>query len=51
MIEVSQPQGQELGEVLADVLAAGLRVRDVETRRTGLEEIYVRLLARGERAA
>jgi ABC-2 type transport system ATP-binding protein len=44
VVEVTQPLGEDLGPVLAEVLAAGLHVRDVETRRTGLEEIYVKLV-------
>jgi ABC-2 type transport system ATP-binding protein len=43
-LEVTQPLGEDLGPVLAEVLAAGLHVRDIETRRTGLEEIYVKLV-------
>ena len=44
-IEVVQPAHEELGPVLREVLGAGLHVRDVETRRSALEDIYVRLLA------
>jgi ABC-2 type transport system ATP-binding protein len=43
-VEISLPLGEELGPVLADALAAGLAVRDVETRRTDLEDIYVKLV-------
>ncbi len=43
-VAVSQSGEAALGPILADALAAGLEVRDVETRRTGLEEVYVRLL-------
>ncbi len=43
-IEISLPLGEELGAVLAEALAAGLAVRDVETRRTDLEDVYVRLV-------
>ena len=46
-IEVTHPLHEELGSVLADVLTAGLHVRDVETRRTDLEDIYVKLLRGG----
>jgi ABC-2 type transport system ATP-binding protein len=46
VVEVEQPLGEEVGPVLAALLAAGVQVRDVETRRTGLEEIYVKLLER-----
>ena len=44
VIEVVQPQHADLGPVLAETVAAGLEVRDVETRRADLEDIYVRLL-------
>lgn len=44
VVQVDQPLGEEVGPVLAELLAAGMQVRDVETRRTGLEEIYVQLL-------
>ncbi|HKA87759.1 MAG TPA: ABC transporter ATP-binding protein [Haliangiales bacterium] len=47
-IEVTNPLHEELGSVLADVVAAGLHVRDVETRRTDLEDIYVKLLRGGQ---
>jgi len=43
-IEVTQPQNQDLGPVLQDAVSAGLVVRDVETRRADLEDIYVRLI-------
>jgi ABC-2 type transport system ATP-binding protein len=43
-IEVTQPAAADLGPVLAEAVAAGLTVRDVETRRADLEDIYVRLL-------
>lgn len=49
MLELTQPAGEELGPVLREAARAGLVIRDVETRRTGLEEIYVQLL--GEHAA
>jgi ABC-2 type transport system ATP-binding protein len=49
-IELRLPLGEELGAILAAVIDAGLHVRDVETRRTDLEDIYVRLL-QGARAA
>jgi ABC-2 type transport system ATP-binding protein len=45
VIELTQPGDADLGPVLAEVLAGGLHVRDVETRRTALEDIYVNLLA------
>ena len=47
-IEVTQPAGEELGVVLADVVAAGLPVRDIETRKSGLAEIYLRLMGRNQ---
>jgi ABC-2 type transport system ATP-binding protein len=47
VVEVEQALEDEVGPVLAELLAAGLQVRDVETRRTGLEEIYVQLLGQG----
>jgi len=43
-IEVTHPLHEELGAVLGDAVAAGIHVRDVETRRTDLEDIYVKLL-------
>ncbi|AKU92429.1 ABC transporter ATP-binding protein [Vulgatibacter incomptus] len=46
VIELEQPLSEELGPVVAAALEAGLSVRDVETRRTGLEEIYVGLLSK-----
>lgn len=49
VLEVSQPADEELGPILAQALSAGLHVRDVETRRTGLQDIYVRLLAKNDR--
>jgi ABC-2 type transport system ATP-binding protein len=44
VVEVVQPPHADLGPVLAETVAAGLEVRDVETRRADLEDIYVRLL-------
>lgn len=49
VLELTQPTGEELGPILQEAARAGLVIRDVETRRTGLEEIYVQLL--GEHAA
>jgi ABC-2 type transport system ATP-binding protein len=43
-IEVTQPEKEDLGPLLQEALSAGLVVRDVETRRADLEDIYVRLL-------
>jgi ABC-2 type transport system ATP-binding protein len=44
VLEVTQPQSADLGPLLAEAAGAGLVVRDVETRRADLEDIYVRLL-------
>jgi ABC-2 type transport system ATP-binding protein len=44
LLEITLPAADELGPVLSEIGAAGLHVRDVETRRTGLEEIYVKVL-------
>ena len=46
VLEVVQPADEELGPVLAAALASGLPVRDVETRRSDLEDIYVQLLGK-----
>jgi ABC-2 type transport system ATP-binding protein len=46
-LEVTQPAHQDLGPVLADAVAAGLEVRDLEVRRADLEDVYVRLLRTG----
>ena len=37
------------GPALAAAAAAGLEVKDVETRRTTLEDVFVRLVSRGSR--
>lgn len=50
-LEVTQPQGEELGSVLGLALGAGLGVRDLETRTTDLEEIYVELIAADRQGA
>jgi len=42
---VQVPAGESFGPALAAAAAAGLAVRDVETRRTTLEDVFVRLLA------
>ncbi len=47
VLTLTQPLAQELGPILGEVASAGLAVRDVETRRTGLHEIYVKLLRGG----
>lgn len=44
-IEVQLPAGTGAGPVLAAVAAAGLAVDDVETRRTTLEDVFVRLVS------
>ncbi len=48
-IEVEVPGGASAGPVLAAVAAAGLAVADVETRRTTLEDVFVRLVGRAPR--
>ncbi len=40
--------GEDFGPALAAAAAAGLEVKDVETRRTTLEDVFVRLLAAGQ---
>ena len=45
-IEITLPLDQDLAPILAEAVAAGLAVRDIDTRRSGLEEVYVKLLAR-----
>jgi ABC-2 type transport system ATP-binding protein len=44
-LELEIPSGSTAGPVLAAVGAAGLAVADVETRRTTLEDVFVRLVA------
>ncbi len=48
-LEVEVPPGATAGPVLAAVTAAGLAVADVETRRTTLEDVFVRLVTPGVR--
>jgi ABC-2 type transport system ATP-binding protein len=49
-ITVEVPAGEHFGPFLAAAAAAGVAVRDVETRRTTLEDVFVRLVsAPGER--
>jgi ABC-2 type transport system ATP-binding protein len=43
-LSIRLPIAAEVGAILAEAQAAGLHVRDVETARTGLQEIYVKLL-------
>jgi ABC-2 type transport system ATP-binding protein len=44
-LEIEVPPGGMAAPVLAAVAAAGLSVTDVETRRTTLEDVFVRLVA------
>jgi len=44
-LELELPSGGTAGPALAAVGAAGLAVADVETRRTTLEDVFVRLVA------
>jgi ABC-2 type transport system ATP-binding protein len=44
-LEVEVASGATAGPVLAAAAAAGLAVEDVETRRTTLEDVFVRLVA------
>ncbi len=46
-VAVELPAGEGFGPALAAAAAAGLEVKDVETRRTTLEDVFVRLLANG----
>jgi ABC-2 type transport system ATP-binding protein len=46
-LEVEVPPGATAAPVLAAVAAAGLVVADVETRRTTLEDVFVRLVGAG----
>jgi ABC-2 type transport system ATP-binding protein len=50
-LEVEVPPGGTAGPVLQAVAAAGMSIADVETRRTTLEDVFVRLVAGGRRAA
>jgi len=47
VVEITRPGEAELGSELASALGAGLAVRDVDTLRSDLEEIYVQLLKKG----
>src|SRR5262249_18512669 len=49
-LTVKQPLSAEVGSILGEVAAAGLAVRDVETRRTGLLEVYEQILHGDEKA-
>lgn len=44
VLEAERPLSEPLGVLLSSVMQEGLGVRDVETLRSDLEEIYVRLL-------
>ena len=46
-VAVVAPPGASFGPALAAIAAAGLPVRDVETRRMRLEDVFVSLLNRG----
>ncbi len=46
-IRVVRPAAEELGHLVRAAADAGLAIRDVETRRSSLEEIYVDLLGQG----
>jgi ABC-2 type transport system ATP-binding protein len=48
-LAVEVPAGGSFGPALAAAATDGLSVRDVETRRTTLEDVFVRLVAAGER--
>jgi ABC-2 type transport system ATP-binding protein len=48
-LELEVPGGAAAGTVLAAVAAAGLAVADVDTRRTTLEDVFVRLVGAGRR--
>jgi ABC-2 type transport system ATP-binding protein len=48
-IEVEVAGGRAAGPVLAAAAAAGLEIEDVDTRRTTLEDVFVRLVSRGAR--
>jgi ABC-2 type transport system ATP-binding protein len=46
-IEVEVAGGRAAGPVLQAAAAAGLEIEDVDTRRTTLEDVFVRLVSRG----
>jgi ABC-2 type transport system ATP-binding protein len=48
-IEVEVPPGRTAGPVLAAAAGAGLAVADVDTRRTTLEDVFVRLVGHAPR--
>ncbi len=47
VISVEVPGGEPFGPFLAAAAAAGVAVRDVETRQTTLEDVFVRLVGHG----
>ncbi len=49
-IEVETAAGAAFGAVLAAAAAAGLAPKDVETRHTTLEDVFVRLISEGHEA-
>jgi ABC-2 type transport system ATP-binding protein len=48
-LEMEVPAGAAAASVLAAVAAAGLAVEDLDTRRTTLEDVFVRLVGAGRR--
>jgi len=50
-ISLEVPAGETFGPFLAATAAAGVEVRDLETRRTTLEDVFVQLVAGPIRAA
>src|SRR5512138_2322833 len=50
-IEVEIAGGSAAGPVLAAAAAAGLEIDDVDTRRTTLEDVFVRLVSHGPKGA
>ena len=46
-IEVEIAGGSAAGPVLAAATALGLEIEDVDTRRTTLEDVFVRLVSHG----
>jgi ABC-2 type transport system ATP-binding protein len=48
-LEIEVAGGTAAGPALAAAAAAGLEIEDVDTRRTTLEDVFVRLVSRGPR--
>mgnify|MGYP001335258601 CR=1 FL=1 len=46
LIRIRRPANEELGPLISVAASAGLPIRDVETRQSSLEQIYVELLER-----